>query len=471
MKHFMPKELATIANGTIITWNNNLSVSVFSEQPEEPIENCLYFLFDGFDDEDEFIKKLIKYKVPGVIVKNDTMNETFNISKWEKSSIGIIAVESLTESYIALAKKYRLNFKIPFIEVTGSSGKTTTKEMIGSVLNEKMPTLVGFNNYNAPSGVAYNVFNIRDYHKAAVLEVGMKAAGIIQYSSSIIKPNIGIITSIHRSHFVSLGSIDNIITAKAELLESIDENGILIVNGEDENCKKLPLKKCKGEVLTFGFSNKCDIWASNISYENLKTRFTANTNALNFSCTINTFGKYNIANALASILVGLKLGLTPKEIRNGLANFEPLKGRLTISNGIKNTILINDNFNANPDSTRLLLEEIPNIRNNRPVILVIGDMERPDDEIKDYAKEVHFNIGTLISKLNIDYTIAIGKWAKEYVNGAISGGISPKKIEHFSCVEDAEKHLKDHIINNSLIIFKASLYVPVRHLINILNID
>lgn len=469
MKHFTPKELCEIVNGKIVVWNNNLSVTSFREQPEDPKENCLHFLFDTFEDEDKFIEELKGYKIAGIIASNKDIDNLFEISKWEKAKIGVISVNHLNDAYIDLARKYRLNFDIPFVEVTGSSGKTTTKEIVGAILNEKVPTLVGFNNYNAPSGVAYNLFNLRDYHKAAVLEVGMKAAGIIEYSSGILKPNIGVITSIHRSHFVSLGSIDNIIAAKAELLDAIDENGILIINGDDENCQKLPLGRCKGEVLTFGFSNKFDIWASDIKFKNFKTYFTVNTKKFKFSCTLNTFGKYNVANALAAILVGLKLGLSPKEIISGLLNFQPLKGRLTISNGINNTTLINDNFNANPDSTRLLLQEIPNIRNNRPVILVIGDMERPDEEIREYAEKVHFSIGILISTLNIDYTIAIGKWAKEYVNGAIKGGLPNKKISHFDNVEEAKDHIKDFIIDNSIIIFKASLYVPVRHLIDALN--
>lgn len=469
LKGFSPNELAKIMDGKIITWANNRLVEIFVEQPDdEPVPNCLYFLFSGCDDEDSLLKKLRKYDVCGVVIRK---HHNFNIEKWEKAQIGVIEVSHLTDSYIELCKAYRLQFNVPFIEVIGSSGKTTTKEMIGAILNEKINTLVSYQNYNAPSGIAYNIFNIRDEHKAVVLEVGMKAEGIISYCSDIVKPNIGVITSIHRSHLVSLGSIENIISAKSELLDYLPEDGILIINGDDENCNKIPLEKFKGEILTFGFSSKFDIWASDIKCKNFKTFFKAHIKELEINCVINTVGKYNVANALASILVGYKLGLNHQEIIKGLSNFEPISGRLKIHKGIKNTTLIDDNFNANPDSTKMLIEEIPVFTKDNILIVVLGDMENPDNKIEEYARKVHFSIGEQLAKVEAYKIIAIGKWASEYVNGAISKGFPKGRIIYFKNVQSAEDYLIKNIIPNSIILFKASVYTQLKSLIKLLKVN
>ncbi|GIM28015.1 UDP-N-acetylmuramoyl-tripeptide--D-alanyl-D-alanine ligase [Clostridium polyendosporum] len=468
MKKFFLEDLQNIINGNILNWNTNRPVELFVEQPDKPLLNCLYYLFDGCDDEDKLLKKLVECGATGVIIKAP---HRLNIYKWKKFKIGVIEVEHLTESYLELAKVFRSQFNIPIIQVIGSSGKTTTKDMIGAVLNAGIPTLVGYNNYNAPSGVAYNLFSIRKYHRAAVLEVGMKGRGIMSLSSEMVKPNIGVLTSIQRAHLVSLGSIENIIEAKAEIFDYLDEAGLLIINGEDENCINFPIGRYKGKVLKYGFSDKFDLWASNIKYKNFKSYFRANGPGIEIDCILNTVGKYNIANALAAILVGLQLGLRKEDIKRGLSNFEPSSGRLKIYDGIKGTVLINDNFNANPDSTRQLLQEIPYFTDDKPLMLVLGDMERPDEEVRQYAKEVHFSIGEQLAQIKFDSLIAIGKWAKEYVRGAMSKGVPQSKMVYFETVEKAEKYFKSSIIPGSVIVFKASVYVPIRHLIRSLGVE
>lgn len=466
MKSFSPEEIASVIEGNIINWNNNKKVQRFVGQAVKPLSNCLYFLFKGCEDEDKLLSILVKYNAAGIVIRN---SHQLDINKWINAKMGVIEVKSISDAYISSVKFYRSQFNIPFIEVIGSSGKTTTKEMIGAVLKEKMSVLVGFHNYNTPWGVMRNILSLKDHHQAAVVEAGMKRLGIINRSSSIIKPDIGVVTSIHRAHFISLGSVGNIIKAKGELLKHLSKDGILIINGEDENCSKLPLERFKGEILRFGFSDRFDIWASDIRCEGLKTYFKANGEGFEIDCSINTFGRYNVGNALAAIMVGLKVGLSPEEIAKGLSSFKPYPKRLQIVKGIKESIIIDDNFNANPDSTKALLEELPSFTQNRPVILVMGDMERPDDKIEKYAREVHFMIGQQIASLNFYRLIAIGKWAKEYVKGAISKGVPETKVAYFKTVKEAENDLVNSVIPQSVILFKASVYVDLHKLIYVLK--
>jgi UDP-N-acetylmuramoyl-tripeptide--D-alanyl-D-alanine ligase len=337
--------------------------------------------------------------------------------------------------------------------------------MVGAVLNEKMPCLVSRDNYNSPSGVAYNIFHLTDEHRAAVLEVGMKGFGIMKLSSGIVKPDIVILTAIQRCHMASLGSIENIIKAKSEVFEHLSEHGTLIINGDDENCKKFLADNFKGEVLRFGFDKSFDAYAANISCKDFKTHFRAILKGFDIDCTINTVCRYNVANALAAVLAGVKMGVSPREISKGLSRFETLDRRLRVQKGINNTIIINDNFNANPDSTSLLIQDIPEFAGERPVVLVIGDMERPDDEIQSYAEKVHFAVGEQIVKIMPEYLVAVGRWAAEYVSGAVSGGFPKEKAAYFRTVEEADGKILDYVIPGSVVIFKASVYTKVRKLI------
>lgn len=466
---FSSEKIAEFIGGKVITWDNGRPVTIFTSQPDDyPAPESLHFLFEGYDDEDELLKNIINSGASGVVVRK---SHSLNIEKWSNAGIGIIEVSHMTEPYIQMCKKYREQFTIPFIEVTGSSGKTTTKEMIGAILNERMNTFVGYENYNAPSGVAYNIFCLRDSHKAAVLEAGMKGPGIMAYSSNIIKPDIAVITAIHRSHYVSLGSIDNIINAKAELLDCISEKGTLIINGDDDNSRKLPLDRFKGEVLRFGFSRGNDIWAKDIRCHDFKTYFKVVSKRFMTDCLIKTVGRYNVSNALASILVGLKLGLNIKEAARGLARFEPVNGRLRIYKGVKDTILVDDNFNANPDSTKAMIQEVPYFAEGRPVVLIMGDMERPDVEIENYAREVHFMIGEEVSKIDFKYLIAVGQWSKEYINGAIKKGVPESKTAYFKTIEEAKEHINDYVVPGSVMVFKASVYTKVKRLMELIKAE
>jgi UDP-N-acetylmuramoyl-tripeptide--D-alanyl-D-alanine ligase len=459
------ENLALAIEGEIVTTIKNNRVDSVINHPNLPKKYCMYYLFELFQGEEQLLEKLKKYPVSCIVVKSE---QIIMPDKWEKENISVLKVENPHLAYFRLAEFYRAQFSIPLIEVVGSSGKTTTKEMIGAVLNEQFNTYVGLMNYNAPKGVAFNLLNLRTSHQAAVLEAGMSALGHIHLSSSMIKPMIGVVTSLQRAHIAKLGSMENIIKAKSEVLDFLSNEGCLILNAEDENCKKFPYERYKGEVLWYGYSKQCDIWATDIRVEGEWSLFTVHTKDLQFECKIHTFGKYNVGNALAAILVGLKLGMDPERIAKGLAEFTPPPSRLEVSQAPHNITIINDNFNANPDSTTQLLNEIPSFANTRPILLVMGDMENPNRN-EEYAKKVHYEIGQQIGNMNLLKLIAIGKWAKEYVNGALSQGISQDKLVYFPSVAEAAEDFKNCIIPNCMIVLKASSYVQVQELLKLID--
>jgi UDP-N-acetylmuramoyl-tripeptide--D-alanyl-D-alanine ligase len=292
----------------------------------------------------------------------------------------------------------------------------------------------------------------------------MKARGIMRISSSLIRPGIGVVTSIHRAHLTRLGSLQKIIEAKAEILEHLSTAGTLIINWDDPTCHKFPLHRYKGEIVRFGFSEQCDIWASDIQRNGVSTSFTVHTREFEFPCTINIIGNYNVGNALAAVAVGLKMWLSPAEITQGLAGFEPRDGRLKVHTKSNGAIIIDDNFNANPDSTRMLIDELITMALERPLVLVLGDMERPDRDIAKYARRVHFNIGRQLAKGEFQHVMAIGKWAGQYVRGALQSGFPKDKISYYQYVRSAQDEFNKLLTPGITVVLKASPYTDLNYL-------
>ncbi|MDF2699599.1 MAG: Mur ligase middle domain protein [Haloplasmataceae bacterium] len=467
MKKIYVNDIVKAVDGKLLYWKNNASVTSVVNFNEKPINRCLYLICD-FDDEDYLIEKMKKNQVSGVLVKP---SYNINLKKWVKAEIGVIEVDSISGSYLNLAKFYRKLFDIPMIEVIGSSGKTTTKEIIGCVLGQKYNALVGYENFNAPTGVAYNLLSLEEDHQACVLEVGMKGFGIMDFSSGIVKPNIAVVTSIQRAHFTSLGSIENIIKAKSEILKHITSDGILLINGDDINCLNMPIHKFKGALYTFGINDGNDIYAKNIKYENGVTSFDAVYERYTNHFEINTFGKYNVSNALSAILIGYLLDISVRNIRKGLLNFTPNKGRQETIKGINNSMIINDNFNANPESTMMLLDELPQIVNNNPLLLVLGDLERPNINIEEYAKKIHYEIGKKLKDIDFTYLLLIGKWAYEFKKAAIDDGVNQDIVYYYKDVDDAKSIIKKLVEKNSVVVFKAQkAYVDFTDLIDLISV-
>lgn len=454
-------KLASQINGQILIRNGvrkiPFDVSMTSYGPLRSIT----FLSKPLLNETSFRNKVKNCGVCCLVIRSSTI---LNINKWKPTGIAIIQVTKIQRALRMLSKLYRAQFSIPFIQVIGSSGKTTTTGMIHSILNEKYLTLATLENTNSPTGVAYNLFRLNSTHRAAVLEAGMKGPGIMRISSALIRPNIAVVTSIHRAHLLRLGSINNIISAKAEILKFLSPRGTLIINWADPNCHKFPLHKYRGRILRYGFSDECDLWASNIERQGISTAFFVHFGTMNFLCRINTIGNYNVGNALAAIAVALTLRMHTAQIVNGLEHFQPIEGRLRVHPQCNGSIIIDDNFNANPDSTRMLIDELIALAREYSVVLVIGDMERPSRDIQKYARKVHFNIGRHLARGNFEHVLAIGRWAGEYVRGAVEAGFPADKISYYRNVTAAQSRFDGLLTPEAIVVLKASPYTSLNSL-------
>lgn len=463
MQEYELAELLAVSGGRLIAGDASCRITSFSLHDDPPARAGCHILDRcPYTNERAMLAHLTSQGVHALLVPSA---QNIRPEPWSQAGVAVAAVPHMVSALTRLAAFHRSHHDIPIVQVVGSAGKTTTKEMITSLLRQNMPVLSTTGSLNGPEETARTLLHLTDRHRAAVIETGMLQSGVIAQSAGLLRPTYGVVTTVQRAHVVRMGSLGKIIAAKAELVPYIPAHGALMINWENEHCRKFPLHLCPGRVVRFGFSDQCDIRAARLSYEGFRTAFTALRGQQEITVTLNTFGSYNVGNALAAVGIGLELGLSPEEIATGLAAFRPVSGRLEVSEGDRGVTVVSDHANANPDSTAQLLAAVPHVLQGRPMVLVLGDMERPDDSIAVYARQVHREIGELIANMGPCRLIAIGKWAPDCVRGALSKGFSAAEAFCYPSVEAAQAQFPALVMPGSVVVFKASVYTLISQLI------
>lgn len=361
----------------------------------------------------------------------------------------MIVVDDTLKALQDLSRFYRTGFDIKVCAVTGSVGKTTTKEFCYAVMSEKYNTMKTEGNYNSETGLALTVFNIDESTEMAVLEMGMSGLNQISDLTKIALPDVAIITNIGISHIEALGSRENILKAKLEIEEGLSDNGIMILNGDDDLLWE-QRENIKHETLYYGIDNpKCDFRADNIVVNGIQTEFDIISPDGVYPAKINIIGRHNVLNALAAICAAFGFGIDITSAIKGLANFKNAAMRQNIyqRNGIT---VFEDCYNASPDSMRAALNVLSSLDGKRKIAL-LGDML----ELGDVSKQMHMQIGSIAAK-QADIVIAYGNMAKYYVKGARSVGAPDSNLFYFESRDSAAKALISMAKPGDTILFKAS---------------
>ena len=384
-----------------------------------------------------------------------------NSIKFESSDINLIEVDDTTIALGDIAKYYKEKFVIPYIGVTGSVGKTTTKDMIYAAISNNFDTLKNEGNFNNHIGVPLTLFNLNKKHECAIIEMGMSNFNEIEYLANIVNPKIGVISNIGLSHIENLGSQDGILKAKLEITTNFDENNILIVNGDDEYLSKVCKEDCNYNLKTFGFNSNNDVYC---------TEYIMSEDSINFKCIIDgkeeaifipTVGKHNIYNAMAAILVGLTLGMKLEDIKLGLRGFTASKMRLDIFK--KNDLtIINDAYNASPDSMKAALDILGRYEKRR--VAILGDMF----EMGEHSEYGHRLVGES-SINNVDILITIGDMSKFIGDEAKKLGLDNNNIHHFENKELAIESLNNLINKDDVVLVKASRGMKLEQIVEYLS--
>lgn len=364
----------------------------------------------------------------------------------------LIAVEDCLQSLQRIAAYYRGKFSLPVVAVTGSNGKTTTKDFIASVFRTRYEVLKTEGNFNNEIGLPLTLLRLGPQHEIAVLELGMRGPGQIALLSSLCKPCAGIITNIGEAHLELLGSRENISRAKGELLEAMGAGGTAFLNGDDPYLRRMGALFA-GNVLYFGFDEASDLRVCHSYPDNGGCSFTA---ALPKGDTetywIPLPGKHNVYNALAAVALGLHYSMSPAEIRKGLASatFSAMRAeRIKTKSGFW---IINDAYNASPTSMRYALQTLREGAGSALTVAVLGDMF----ELGSYTEEGHRRTGQWVADAGIDYLVTVGKQSFLIGEGAVDAGMSPGRVWHCSEHADALDVLHSLPLGGSHILIKGS---------------
>ena len=354
---------------------------------------------------------------------------------------GLLALQQLSKAYLQ-----ELDAKV--VGITGSNGKTTTKDMTASIMKTKYRVHKTSGNYNNHIGLPLTILDAPEDTEMLILEMGMSSRGEISLLSKIGQPDVAIITNIGESHLLDLGSREGIADAKMEIVEGLKENGTLIYNG-DEPLLLSRVGKHSFKTITFGSSMTNDFYPIQSEAGENEMRFKIDVDGIH-SFVLPLLGNHNVLNALAAIAAGKTMGLTWEDIANGLAGVKLTNMRMEVSVGARGEKIINDAYNASPTSVKAAIELVKGMTGTGKKVLVLGDMLELGPEEAMY----HSKMGELITD-EIDYVFTYGKLAEKIAESAAEN-IGEERVYHFNDKTQLSLKLKEVIDEHSIILVKAS---------------
>ena len=401
-----------------------------------------------------------------VALKSETNNEVENIKKaFEQGAMGciteckipseileankdklVIQVEDIVKAVQELAIYKRNLYKIPVVAITGSVGKTSTKDMIASVLSRKYNVYKTQGNYNNHIGVPLTILNWEENTEAAVIEMGMNHLKEISVLTNLAKPTIAVITNVGTAHIGNLGSRENILKAKLEILEGLQENGKVFFNNDNDLLHTCSVKEHK--TITYGIREKSDYQAENIVIKEECSEYTVNIKNIKYTIHVPVAGEHFIYNSLCAIAIGTELNIEPSKIIEGIKSFKLTEKRNEIKE-VNDLKMINDYYNASYDSMKASLQVLSNIECTRK-IAILGDML----ELGDFSEELHKKVGEEVIKYKIDILITIGTLAKDIAKEAEKLGLKETYSYNTNqeCINELHKFIKKH----DCVLLKAS---------------
>jgi len=442
MKPFTLKEIAVVTGGEIIQGDSGVVLSSVSTDSRTIKKGDLFFALSGERyDAHSFIRQATAAGAGGLVVSRR--------ADWPPGVPVLLAGDTLAAlQALAAANRRRCGAKV--IGITGSTGKTTTKDLVAGVLSTRLRTFKTRGNFNNEIGLPLTLLDMDGQCEVAVVEMAMRGPGEIDGLSRIARPDGAVITNIGETHLELLGSVSNIAAAKGEILEHIPPDGFALLHAESPFIRR-EAGRCRGRVVFFGLSESAGIRAENIRPEGGGSRFDAVVNGERYEYYIPVPGRHNVVNALAAIGVGLEMGLAAGEIAAGLATATLTGMRLEISEAGGLTV-INDAYNASPASVGAALQVLTGTAGGRRRVAVLGNML----ELGPRSTGGHREVGETAAKLGVDYLVAVGDLAAGIAGGALSAGLPAERIFHCEDNEGAAKVLGGLLLEGDVVLVKGS---------------
>jgi len=373
-----------------------------------------------------FLPQVTALGVKGLVVDRRIVGNN-EIASFKKAGICCVAVKDTVRALGDMAAFHRRRFQIPVVAVTGSNGKTSTKEMTASVMAQKYQTLKTTGNLNNEFGVPLTLLRLDGSHQAAVVEMGMNHPGEIRRLSEICQPDFGIITNVALAHLEGLGTLENVMAAKGELIENIKESGAVILNGDDPCGLRLGASANRRAVY-FGHSKDADFRAIDLETKGFGTRFTLvlphGSLPAKIQIEIPVPGRFMVSNALAAAAAGYLTGVSAEEIQAGIKAFSPVHGRMNVRKSRQGFFIIDDSYNANPGSMEAAIKTLVTLKGVQKSVLAAGDMR----ELGPDSERLHEGIGCIAAQSGVDWLFLTGEFAAAVKKGAVSQGMARDRV-------------------------------------------
>jgi UDP-N-acetylmuramoyl-tripeptide--D-alanyl-D-alanine ligase len=364
--------------------------------------------------------------------------------------VPVIRVENTMAALGNLAASLRRGFSGPVIAVTGSSGKTTTKEMLAAILSLSGDGLKTAGNFNNLIGLPLTLFRLEPAHRWAILEMGMSARREIARLAEIADPAVGVITNVGPAHLETLQSLDGVARAKGELFAALKPGGTAVINADDERVSQLPVANGVKRLL-FGTSPAAQVRGDEIQVTGQAVRFRLLTPEGERRVALNVPGRHNVSNALAAAAAAHSIGIGVDLIVRGLEKFTPVSGRMEVVQGEDGVLFIEDGYNANPHSVRVALESLDEMGGSGRRIAVLGDML----ELGTAAAGFHREAGWVAAK-RCDYLLLMGEMAGHTSAGARERGMAGERVRVVGSHREAAEHLRRILRPGDRVLIKGS---------------
>jgi len=445
--------LISVTGGTLVWGSTDTMVNGVSIDTRTLEPGALFVAFEGERvDGHEYLADAVSSGARALLVTRGSEEIGEVVEAATRRDVAIVRVPDALAAVQALARHHRERLFCPVIGITGSSGKTTTKEFLTSVLATRMKVVSTHGNRNNELGVPLTVMDAGADTDVLVVEMAMRGRGQIAELCRIARPTIGLVTNVGVSHIELLGTQDAIAAAKAELVESIPEEGVVFLNGDDAYSGTLALSS-RAPVTRYGVGEGNDVRAVGIELdEESRASFEVVAADTTIPVSLGVPGRHNVYNALAAAVIGLHLGLDADDIATGLARASAGEMRMQSFTSAGGIHVINDAYNANPSSMRAAIETLAGISTGERRIAVLGDMA----ELGSLAELAHFRIGEELARQPIDVLVTVGERASRIADGARAEGMAPENVRPCATAEEASEVLDDLLEPGDVVLVKAS---------------
>lgn len=441
------KDLLDKCNGSLIIGNKETVLENFSKDTRTINSGDVYIGIKGETFEGSNLYKEALEKGAIGCILNDSIKLDENILNNYKDRF-IVMVKDTIKCLQELATYKRSLYGIPVIGITGSVGKTSTKDIIASVLSKKFNVLKTEGNYNNHIGVPLTILRLKE-HNCLVVEMGMNNLGEISLLSKIAKPTVSVITNVGTAHIGILKSRENILKAKLEILDGMNDEGILVINNDNDMLHNWNLNNDRN-VVTFGIENNSDYMANNIVSDAYSSSYNVLLDNKDYTFKINIPGSHFVLNGLCALSIGRIFDINVSDISEGIENFVLTKRRMQVET-INGITIVNDCYNANLDSMTGAINYLGSLKNTRK-IAVLGDML----ELGTYSEELHRKVGNVLFNNKIDIVITVGN-ASKYIKDELIKLGKENNIYSYDSNEEALNKIKEIVCDNDTILIKSSL--------------